>query len=185
MQAKTTNFYLNNSNMATSPDVSLSPRFKAIGLLFDAISGIISLLDLTTDIVIMLGWYMQGRMTFFWISFAILMLAQLSYLGIFYLNHGVFPSNRREVLRTLLSCLCTLPFTPLLSFIFYLVSDDASCLRRLIDRAACFHFAWHQRTVDVHANPTRQYLEDKLYKSLGFLMEAIIEAFPQRSHIHF
>ena len=140
----------------------------------------VSLLDLTTDIIIMASWYHHGRMTFFWIGLSILILAQISYLAIFHINHGKAPANKRDFLHCLLSCLCLVPFSPILSFIFYMVSEEGSCLRDVIDKCVCFNFDWHQPYTDQQQSPTKQYLDRKLYKSLGFLMEAIFEAFPQR-----
>eukprot|EP01083_Nonionella_stella_P021394 59342_1 len=157
----------------------MASQFKTIGLLLDGIAAFVSLLDLTTDIIVMITWYSQDRMTFFFISLSILILAQISYLSIFYLNHGKEPLSKREIAHTILSCLCTIPFAPFLSCIFYMVSDDASILRGVIDRFACYNFSWHHFTPDTNASPMRQYLDEKLYKHLGFLMEAIIEAFPQ------
>ena len=114
-------------------------------------------------------------MIFFWISLSILILAQISYISVFYFNHGDFDSDGRWIL----SLICTIPFSPILSFIFYLVSYDNSIIRTFIDKLFCFNFSWHSQTPDPNQTPAQQYLDEKLYKHLGFILEASIEAFPQ------
>ena len=151
-------------------------NYKLIGFVFDVIAAIVSLLDLATDLIILVTWYQQERMVFFYISLSILILAQLSYVSIFYYNHGTWD----RVCYSILSVLCTLPFAPLLSFIFYLVSKNDSIVRKFIDKfLLCFHFDWNENYVDAQASPQQQYLDEKIYKHLGFLLEAMIEAFPQ------
>ena len=120
----------------------------------------------------MIAWYQQDRMVFFWISFAILILAQLSYITVFYYNHG----TTDDPCHGLLSLICTLPFAPILSFVFYFVSDSDSKLRTFIDNyLICFNFSWDSAYVDTQRTPQQQWLEEKLFKHLGFLIEALIE----------
>eukprot|EP01083_Nonionella_stella_P066302 174457_1 len=149
--------------------------YKLVGLVFDVIAAIVSLLDFTTDLIILITWYYQDRMIFFYISLSILILAQLSYVIIFYYNHGTWD----PLCHSFLSVLCTLPFTPILSFIFYFVAHKDSKLRVFLDKFICFNFHWTSNYVDSQASPQQQYLDDKIYKHLGFVFEALIEAFPQ------
>eukprot|EP01083_Nonionella_stella_P109443 319142_1 len=152
--------------------------YKVLASIFDITSGIVSLLDLATDLVILITWYYDGKIVFFKISLCILILAQLSYLILFYYNHG--KNSRDTACHSILSILCTLPFTPFLSFIFYWVSLDDSWLRNLIDSyLLCYNFEWYRFSPDLSANPKQQYLEEQVYKHVGFLLQATIEAFPQ------
>ena len=155
------------------------PRYKIIGSIFDGVAAIVSLLDLSTDIWIMITWYKQERMTFFWISFVILLLAQLGHISVFYINHGIWPNNSKQLCHSLLSILFTIPFAPFLSFIFYLVAEQDAWLRTFIDKLPMYNFQWHKAYIDTNATELKQYLEMKLYKHVGFLTEAFIEAFPQ------
>ena len=105
-------------------------KYKAVGRVFDIMAGIVSILDLTTDIIILISWKQQDRMTFFWISLSILILAQLSYVTLFYYNHGTWDN----LCHSFISLLCTLPFAPILSIIFYFVSDKDCKLHTFIDK---------------------------------------------------
>ena len=174
------NFQPTMAAVLDQPEPELTKRQRTIGLIFDGITGIVSLLDLTTDLIIMASWYHRGRMTFFWIGLSILILAQLSYLSVFHMNHGRAPDSKKAFFHSLLSCLCLVPLSPVLSFVFYLVSEEGSCLRSVFDKFRCFNFDWHSPHSDPQQSPTKKYLERKLYKSMGFLMEALFEAFPQR-----
>jgi len=156
---------------------SSADKYRSLGLIFDTVSAVVSLLDLCTDVIILVSWHQQNRMVFFWISVCILILAQLSYITIFYYNHG----TRNDPCHSMLSLMCTIPFAPILSFVFYLVSDSNSFLRSFIDDyLLCFNFEWTDNFYqDSNQTAQRQFLEHKLAKHLGFLMEALIEAFPQ------
>ena len=158
---------------ATSTKGTMAPRYKIIGLIFDIIAAIVSLLDLATDLIILVTWYQNDRMIFFWISLSILLLAQMSYITIFYYNHGTWDN----VCHSIISVIFTIPFAPILSFIFYIVSDKESVLRKILDSKCClcFNFEWGENYVDTQSSPQQQYLSDKLYKHLGFLLEAMIE----------
>ena len=150
--------------------------YRWCGLTFDIISAMVSLLDLTTDIIIMITWYNLGRMVFFWISVGILICAQFSYISIFYFNHGTF----EHLWRSFISLIFTLPFSPFLSFIFYLVADQDSVTRDIIDKyLCCYNFDWNSQYIDEQASPQKKFLKKKLYRHLGFILEALIEAFPQ------
>ena len=148
-------------------------------LAFDILSGLISLVDLTTDVIILLSWYFQGRMTFFWVSASILFMAQCSYLALFYSCHG---NTRLSALRQCVSFVCTVPFAPVLSFVFHFVSYRDSKLRVLIDTyMCCFNFDWHDEFSAGPPESSRQWLKRLCFKHAGFLLEAAVEAFPQSS----
>ena len=154
-------------------------RYQIIGYVFDVIAAIISILDLSTDVWIIITWYQQERMTFFWISFVILLLAQMAHITVFYFNHGKEITDTRDFLHSVISILFTVPFAPMLSFIFYLVAEDGSFLRRVIDKLPMYNFDWHKLEIDTDSSKFDQYLETKVYKHAGFITEAFIEAFPQ------
>ena len=161
----------------------MAPTYRVAGFIFDIITVIVSLLDLSTDLIILLSWYAQGRMEFFWISLSILLLAQLSHVTLFYYNHGRMSDH---CCHTALSVLCTLPFAPFLSFIFYLVADTDSKLRAFIERIPCFTFEWgslidtNSSLVDANSTPQQQYAMEKLYRHLGFLLEHIESQDPEK-----
>ena len=157
-------------------DSKLDAKYKQFDKVFDTLAGVVSLLDLITDIIILIGWYQQHRLIFFYISLGILLFAQLAYVVVFYFNHG----DKDDILHSLVSIICTLPFAPFLSFIFYFVSDNDSKLRTFIDKyLLCFNFDWDGHSSSADLSPRQNWLEEKLFKHIGFLIEAIFEAFPQ------
>lgn len=145
---------------------------KAIGLLFDVMAGVVSLLDLTTDLIILVTWWNQSRMVFFWISLSILSLAQCSYLIVFHAMHG----KRKPCCHSFLSVLCTIPFAPILSFIMYFVTANDSKLAKFIDNyLCCYNFSYEQHIPDRTKSKMQQAIDEKLHKHIGFLMESMIE----------
>eukprot|EP01084_Bolivina_argentea_P121139 214717_1 len=152
-------------------------NYKLFGIIFDLFGALISLIDLVTDVIILITWYNENKMTFFWISFSILIMAQLTYLLTFHCMHAA----RHNIPYAILSFIFTIPFAPCLAFIFYFVSDEDSYLRQFIDNKSviCFNFDWHKNEINVDANRKQQYLENIFYKHIGFILEAVVEAFPQ------
>ena len=98
-------------------------KYKVLGYAFDIISGVVSLLDLSTDLIILVTWYIEDRMIFFWISIVILFIAQCSYLILFYFNHGACNDGFHGKWQGILSFCGTIPFAPILSFIFHFTAD--------------------------------------------------------------
>ena len=43
----------------------------------------------------------------------------------------------------------------------------------------CYHFIWDSNNTGSELSPQQQWLENKVFKHLLFLIEAIFEAFPQ------
>lgn len=153
---------------------------QCVGVTFDIFSGIISLLDLSTDLIILVQWYNQDRMVFFWISCCILFMAQCSYLGLFHNFHGLRRSISKDTTlwRVIVSFLFTIPFAPILSFIFHFVSEEDAKLRVWINKLPFVHFYWHNEFYKV-PETNKEYLEHVAFKHAGFLLEAAVEAFPQ------
>ena len=56
---------------------------KCFNTFYDGLTIFISIADVTTDIIVLLSYYQQERMEFFWISLVILLLAQLGYVMVF------------------------------------------------------------------------------------------------------
>ena len=140
---------------------------SAIGYAFDVLSIVISLLDLSTDIYILIQWNLDENMEFFWIGLSVLILAQMSYVIMFYISHE--PRGACEFIITLL---CTCWCIPIYSILFYFASDEHSILRKWT------YLRWNTYTDNPKHSPTMQMLARKMYKNRGFIMEAMIEALP-------
>ena len=154
-------------------------RRKILYLAFDIFSGAISLLDLTTDLVILAAWYNQNRMVFFWISCCILFMAQCSYLTLFHYFHGIHHS---QTFTSMILCLLfTIPVAPFIAFIFHFVAEQNSKLRGFVDEYLPFlEISWHnEHSYLYEPKSNKERLERVAFKHAGFLLEAAVEAFPQ------
>ena len=96
---------------------------SAIGCAFDIVSIVISLLDLGTDIYILIQWNVEENMEFFWIGLSVLILAQMSYVIMFYISHEPYDSC-----ALVITLLCTCWCIPIYSILFYFASDEHSIL---------------------------------------------------------
>eukprot|EP01084_Bolivina_argentea_P109398 195553_1 len=70
----------------TKRDIFIS---KYLNIFYDTLTIFISIADVTTDIIVLISYYTANRMTFFWISFTILIIAQIVYLVAFLLSFDI------------------------------------------------------------------------------------------------
>eukprot|EP01083_Nonionella_stella_P150455 479296_1 len=99
---------------------------------YDVLGHVISVLDVTTDIIVCIGFYQKDRMVFFAISFTILY------------------SKETPLSKFLVKHCC--------GFNIEMDPDHGTSLR---------------------ASKLRQFMESKVEKHFGFILEALVEAFPQ------
>merc|ERR1719242_326077 len=62
---------------------------KFFGKSYDILTILISIADITTDIMVLISYYINERMTFFWISLSILLTAQIGYVLLFFFNFDI------------------------------------------------------------------------------------------------
>ena len=102
---------------------------KFIDVLYDIVTILISIADISTDIIVLISFYIEGRTTFFVISLIILIMAQLCYAAAFIWRYEIYDDP--NVLLILLIFCCLLPFGWIVSFIFYFTDDkDSFCSKQ-------------------------------------------------------
>eukprot|EP01084_Bolivina_argentea_P172757 299223_1 len=155
---------------------------KCLSILYDILTAIVSILDFITDLLVLLQYRNEGKMSFFYASLIILIIAQLSYSMAFWFR---FNSSFDSVAVVLIVFCCTLLISPALSFVFYMVGNDDSRLYQYLDRLFSGATRYNNRANIANNNQNkkqtalRQWVEAKLMKHIGFIIEALIEAFPQ------
>jgi len=151
---------------------------KCGGFCYDTLTACISLLDVATDIIVLLQFYNNGRMMFFWASLIILIIAQLSSILAFWGRHH----RRNSPLLSVLLFFLLIPFAPFLSCLFYIVAD-AQRYKYLIANSCCLSALIcnnpYTTYVDDNHSELQQWMQMKLYKHIGYCIESIFEAFPQ------
>ena len=98
---------------------------KCCNVGYDLLTILISIADVTTDIIVLIDFYNKGRMTFFGISLTILILAQCSYSIAFAIKFNTV--DNWKWYRTCCGLCCCLPFGTLVAFIMYFSSEETSC----------------------------------------------------------
>eukprot|EP01083_Nonionella_stella_P235939 829138_1 len=133
---------------------------------YDILTIIVSIADVTTDIIVLIDFYEKERMTFFTISLVVLIMAQCSYSIAFSVRFDTVD----EIGFCLACCLfcCMLPFGSFVAFCIYIADED--CLD--IGGNSMF-------TISVRDSDLTKWIKRKLNKHIGFILEALIEAFPQ------
>ena len=160
---------------------NLDSIIDTAGGFYDGITMTVSVIDLITDVLVLIEYYNKGYTPFFYSSLSILCFAQLSYCIAFSLKYADTWSSSFTKGCIVLGCL---PFAPILSFVFYIVEDPNSCLARCLDNCCdCLSFdsnnnnngGGHKQSV----SKFRAWFEKKLLKHMGFILEASCEALPQ------
>ena len=131
--------------------------------IYDYFAIFLSLLDLTTDILVLIDFYQLGRKTFFWISLSILLSAQLSYVIAFTSRYG------DSFFHSCMLFFCVLPFAPFASIAIYIIES----YKLMPDTYNEYH------PDNINKSPMQKWMERKVRSHLGFILEATIEAFPQ------
>eukprot|EP01083_Nonionella_stella_P175608 612025_1 len=133
---------------------------------YDILTVLVSIADVTTDIIVLIDFYEKERMTFFIISLIILCLAQCSYAWAFSIRFDTVD----EIGFCLACCLFCgiLPFGSFVAFCIYMADED------------CLDIEGDLFTPGTHEDSSlSKWIKRKLNKHFGFILEALIEAFPQ------
>ena len=167
----------------------INVNISSIGnIAYDILTATISIADITTDIWVIVNFYIKKRLTFFWIALIVLIIAQISYAIAFVIK---FVDTRKYAWTAMLQWFFFgLLFSPFMSFIFYFTSDPELPLAKIFkhyldleiaDKDKEWHESWATKE-DISKNKSSnitEWIEKKFRKHLGFIMEAVIEAIPQ------
>eukprot|EP01084_Bolivina_argentea_P123645 219121_1 len=146
-----------------------------VGKIYDIFAQSISILDVTTDIIVCIEFYQYGRKTFFIISLCILILALFGYIMAF-----INKFSDEYLMRKQLGLFLTLiPISPFIPFIFYYVDDDTSFIASFLENHWCYSISFYGSSASNNASRFKQFFESKVDKHLGFILESLVEAFPQ------
>ena len=97
---------------------------KGFDLLYDIVTVMISIADITTDIIVLLSFYYQSRIIFFIISLVILIIANMAYSAAFIIRYNV--PDRWGICPMFLTFFISLPIASLFSFLFLFTEDETT-----------------------------------------------------------
>eukprot|EP01084_Bolivina_argentea_P246470 412473_1 len=149
-----------------------------VSISYDLLTILISIADITTDIIVLIDFWMKGRTTFFAISLVILILAQCSYSIAFAMRFDTIYTWGSA--KAFAAFCCMLPFGTFVAFFIYFANDESGF--------ECFNeFIYNTLGLDgegifyVRNDDSKmvKWIKRKLERHLGFLLESVIEAFPQ------
>eukprot|EP01083_Nonionella_stella_P093035 260585_1 len=147
-----------------------------VGTFYDIVAELISILDVTTDVIVCIQFYQADRTIFFGISLTILCLALIAYdITFIYLF-----ARHNKAHENLALFFILILFTPFLPFVFYFTYEADNYLSLLLERICCIHIDIEDRSyIDSNASSLRRFFQEKVQKHVGFILESLVEAFPQ------
>ena len=141
-------------------------------------------MDVITDILVLIEFYIDGKMVFFYSSLMILIVAQFAYTLAFWYK---FINSYNGDGGAVIGCCVLLPFAPILSFAFYFTENENKplykCIHGVFSSFNC-KFDCCSSSNDDKQNDTKkdekmqalkEWAEQKMMKHLGFIIEAMIE----------
>ena len=135
----------------------------SLNSLYDILTLLISIADVSTDVWVIYKFYLNKQMTFFIIAVIIMILAQLAYCVAFTLK---FCKSSHKWCHLFLIFICVIPIAPFISFIFFFVSFPDNWLSK------CFEsIGLNDGTEKVNENqaPILVWIEKKVYKHMGYV----------------
>ena len=142
-----------------------------LGIFYDILAQVISVLDVTTDIIVCVQYYQKDRMVFFGISLAILCLALIAYDMVFMLNF-----SKEKKCGKIALFIVMLPLSPLIPYIMYFSANPESKFATGLKKMCCFDIRWYDRnSSNKDASKLRQFMQKKIERHAGFITEALVE----------
>ena len=129
---------------------------------------------LLQDVIVCIGFYQKERWAFFGISLAILCLACIAY-DLAFMTKFLTKAGAGESDHSLLFFIVTLPVSPLIPFVFFFADKKESWLARTLVDWCCFEISFKTKSLPEDASKLRIFMEQKLKKHYGFIIEALVE----------
>ena len=142
---------------------------------YDVINIIITVLDLITDILVMIEFYNAGRMAFFILALIFVLVANICYTMAFIIK---FADSSRAPNPCVLFC-CLLPISPFMPYILYCASlPDNFCSKEIFPQ---FGFTKDEAGDKCWDNEIsyQEWAEAKFKTNMGFIIEGLIQSFPE------
>ena len=152
---------------------------KWIDVLYDVLTVIISIADITTDVIILFSFYSQQRQIFFIISLVIMIISHIAYTLAFIVRYNVVTKCKW---CTILFFFVSIPFASLYSFLFLFTEDTDSYFTKVFETVTRLDASDGFQSLFGSYGKRSKLIEwtiDKLSKHMGFILEAGLEALPQ------
>eukprot|EP01084_Bolivina_argentea_P089359 161248_1 len=164
----------NNSRSNKDPEES-----QCINILYDILTIFISIADITTDVIVLISFYNQGRTTFFVLSLIILIIAHMAYSVAFIWRYDVV--NNENILCTIALFFILIPLGSIVSFIIFFTDNENSKFSQRFKKLTDWDVesSFRNNNLDTTESKMAQWIIKKLSKHIGFIIEAGIEALPQ------
>ena len=141
-------------------------------IVYDIITVFISIADFVTDIWMLIQYRNTGQNVFFGIGLFIIICAQISYSIAFNWRYSKY-----DWCGSIVLLVAVLPIAPILGIVFYLGNDKNSWFSKKI-MEGIFGLTPDTRSPDANESALMKWVNDKLYKHVGFILESLLEAFP-------
>ena len=171
---------------------------------YDAAICTFSVIDIVCDVCVTLQFYTNGHMMFFWISIFILSLAQISYAVLTCLalepiveadqmkkddNKTMWMRWSQKTKKCIVLFFCVLPFGQLVPLVLMVANAYPLQRDKICDYLGfiCHFSPIAQPSLgddEEESDPLSLYIRRKTMSHLGFIIEAIIEAIPQRLSLY-
>ena len=146
--------------------------YGILNSLYDVITGLLSVVDLVTDVLVMIEYYNKGYMIFFTISLIVILFAQISYSIAFLLRTW---DRYADCWDHSIVFAASLIFAPILSFVMYFMAKYEWC-RDTIESCCLNAINFEEPESKQHVTELQAWMQEKIYKHIGFILGTFILA---------
>ena len=140
--------------------------YRNLNKFYDVITALLSVVDLATDVLVMIEYYNKGYTTFFNMSLIVILFAQASYSVAFVLR--TWPKHA-DCCDQAWVFIASLPFAPILSFVMYFMAKY-EWFRDCIEQCCCKEINFEEPESKQHVTELQAWMEEKIYKHIGFIL---------------
>ena len=156
-------------------EIELTWWQRLADLFYDFSAVVISIVDVVTDILITIKFGLSEQWAFFWIAVTIFCLAQFCYSGLFTLAYAESLKTKYQVLVFVF----VFPFAQIVPAFIWLDSYNLGITKSILKRLKLETNAFGEKECPPDKDELQFWIEQKFISHGGFVIEAVIEAFPQ------
>ena len=140
----------------------MTKMHEVSGKVMDISLAILSMIDLTTDIIVLINWYNENKMVYFGISISFIILAQLSFSCMFHADASYSRSER------FISIICTLPFLPFLQIAWTLRMGSKN-----------MDYYYDENPSRYYDYSTIKWIFKLWFRNMPYFLHGLLQSFPQ------
>jgi len=160
----------------TTADTCVMWMMAALSIFYDFSAAVVSIVDVTTDVLVTKEFYEQDKMFFFIFSVVIMVIAHMAFAFLFLILYSTKEWSMKQ--RGLL-WICMIPLSQFVPMFIWIHSFDFEWFKAMLEALELNSEKPGLDAIKPDDDPLMIWIKQKFASHGGFIMEACVEAFPQ------